>query len=107
MKRLILICLVLVCCFSCAKKQVVIPKEQEEIKVKIIEETNFDSTKELIKESYIYIVEKKDCLWDIADKICGNPFLWKEIYEINKRKILHPDLIYQNQILIIPKNLVR
>ncbi|MBN2619031.1 MAG: LysM peptidoglycan-binding domain-containing protein [Spirochaetales bacterium] len=57
---------------------------------------------------YIYTVvlnpEKRDCLWRIAEKdeFYGNPFLWQNIWERNKKLIQDPDLIYPGWKLIIP-----
>ena len=41
-----------------------------------------------------YIVQKGDCLWDIAEKISGDGMRWIELYENNKDMIGdNPDLI--------------
>ena len=54
----------------------------------------------------IYIVgtwEKEgDCLWNIAEIIYNDPFMWKIIYNANKNIIKNPDLIYPGQHLICP-----
>ena len=52
-----------------------------------------------------YKVKKGDCLWFIAGypEIYGNPLMWPKIYEANRDKIKDPDLIYPNQIFIIPR----
>ncbi len=57
---------------------------------------------------YIYTVvlnpERRDCLWRIAEKdeFYGDPFLWQNIWERNKKLIQDPDLIYPGWKLIIP-----
>lgn len=51
-----------------------------------------------------HIVQKGDCLWNIAHNEFGDPFKWTLIYEANKSKINNPDLIYPNQEFDIPKN---
>jgi len=57
---------------------------------------------------YIYTVvlnpEKRDCLWRIAEKeeFYGDPLLWQNIWERNKKLIQDPDLIYPGWKLIIP-----
>jgi nucleoid-associated protein YgaU len=51
-----------------------------------------------------HIVQKGDCLWNIAHNAFGDPFKWTLIYEANKSKINNPDLIYPNQEFDIPKN---
>ncbi|MFP4364518.1 MAG: LysM peptidoglycan-binding domain-containing protein [Spirochaetia bacterium] len=56
----------------------------------------------------VYTVEyrpgNEDCLWRIAgyESVYGNPFLWPEIWQRNRRKIQNPDLIYPGWRLIIP-----
>ncbi|MBR4878202.1 MAG: LysM peptidoglycan-binding domain-containing protein [Clostridia bacterium] len=49
-----------------------------------------------------YTVKSGDCLWNIAKKLLGNGFRWKEIYELNKDIIKNPDLIYVGQVFKIP-----
>lgn len=44
----------------------------------------------------------RDCLWNIAKNMLGDPWLWKRIYLANKEQIKDPNLIYTGQILIIP-----
>ncbi|MGL1890445.1 MAG: LysM peptidoglycan-binding domain-containing protein [Spirochaetaceae bacterium] len=57
---------------------------------------------------YIYTVilnpELRDCLWRISEKddFYGDPFLWQNIWERNKKLIQDPDLIYPGWKLIIP-----
>lgn len=58
--------------------------------------------------NYIYTVvlnpEKRDCLWRISEKddFYGDPLLWQNIWERNKKLIQDPDLIYPGWKLIIP-----
>ena len=47
--------------------------------------------------------ESKECLWSLAEKYYGDPWLWKEIYLANKDQIDDPGKIYPKQELIIPK----
>ncbi len=54
-----------------------------------------------------HIVKKRippETLWRIAAdrKYLGNKNLWKEIYKANQKKISNPDLIYPNQVILIP-----
>lgn len=46
--------------------------------------------------------ETRDCLWNLAEKYYGDPWLWKKIYIANKDQIDDPRIIYPKQILIIP-----
>ncbi|MCS7227818.1 MAG: LysM peptidoglycan-binding domain-containing protein, partial [Endomicrobia bacterium] len=50
-----------------------------------------------------YTVVKGDCLWKIAKKYYGDPFLWRQIYEFNSEKIKNPDLIYPGQVFVLPE----
>lgn len=58
--------------------------------------------------NYIYTVvlnpENRDCLWRISEKdeYYGDPLLWQNIWERNKKLIQDPDLIYPGWKLIIP-----
>lgn len=54
------------------------------------------------KQDETYTVQKGDCLWNIAKKIYGNGAKYTVIYEANKDKITNPNLIYPNQVLVIP-----
>jgi hypothetical protein len=51
---------------------------------------------------YEYMIIKGDCLWFIADDFYGDPFKWTKIHEANPY-IVHPDWIYPNNWLVIPK----
>jgi hypothetical protein len=54
------------------------------------------------KQETTYKVKKGDCLWNIAKKFYGNGSKYTKIYEANKDKITNPNLIYPDQILVIP-----
>lgn len=47
----------------------------------------------------------RECLWNIAGKkkIYNDSWKWKRIYMANRDKIKDPDLIYPEQVFIIPK----
>ncbi len=49
-----------------------------------------------------YVVVKGDCLWNIAKSIYNEPLKWKQIHQANIEIISNPDLIFPNQVLIIP-----
>lgn len=49
-----------------------------------------------------YKVVKGDSLWKIAKKFYGNGSKYTVIYNANKDKIKHPNLIYPGQVLTIP-----
>ena len=54
------------------------------------------------KQETTYTVQKGDCLWNIAKKFYGNGSKYTKIYEANKDKIKNPNLIYPDQVLVIP-----
>ena len=47
-------------------------------------------------------IVKGDCLWSIAKQIYGTGFAYTTIYQANKKQIKNPDLIYPNQVFIVP-----
>ena len=65
--------------------------------------TNEPGTKEDPKESDVtYTVVKGDTLWGIAVKYFGDGTRYVELFELNKRIIKDPDVIYITQVLRIP-----
>ena len=52
-----------------------------------------------------YVVKNNDSLVKISEQKFGTYENWKNIYELNKNKMPHPenpDLIYPDMILILP-----
>ena len=49
-----------------------------------------------------YRVRNGDCLWNIAASELGDGGRWQEIYELNKKEIDEPRLIYEGQVLVLP-----
>lgn len=47
-----------------------------------------------------YHVKKHDCLWNISKKLYSTPFMWVEIYKLNRMKIKDPHWIYPKQQFI-------
>lgn len=47
-------------------------------------------------------VVKGDCLWNIARHLYGSGFAYVTIYRANKKQIKNPDLIYPNQVFVVP-----
>lgn len=47
-------------------------------------------------------VVKGDCLWTIAKELYGSGFAYVTIYQANKNQIKDPNLIYPNQVFVLP-----
>jgi hypothetical protein len=52
--------------------------------------------------SPIYIVQRNDSLWAIAEAHLGTGFRWTEIYDLNRHRIIDPDLIDAGWPLAMP-----
>jgi nucleoid-associated protein YgaU len=52
-----------------------------------------------------YLVQKNDCLWNIAAKprVYGDSFEWPLLFKANRDEIRDPDLIYPRQVLRVEK----
>jgi nucleoid-associated protein YgaU len=46
-------------------------------------------------------VLRGESLWRIAERIYGDPLLWRQIYADNHATITDPDLIYPGQVLLL------
>lgn len=47
-------------------------------------------------------IVKGDCLWSIAKQLYGSGFAYVTIYQANKNQIKDPNLIYPNQVFVLP-----
>jgi LysM domain len=61
----------------------------------------------------VYEVQRRDTLWDIAERHLGDPFRWQEIYRLNQGRpqadgtcLTDPDLIYAGWRLEMPGDAV-
>ncbi len=68
----------------------------------ILSETLLKEARSRSLQAHSYTVRKGDCLWKIAQKIYGDPTMWKAIYKLNKDKIKDPNRIYPNQVFELP-----
>src|SRR5690606_8853481 len=49
-----------------------------------------------------HTVVDDDTLWDLAVRYYENPWEWRTIWEANRSQIQDPNLIYPNQVFVIP-----
>jgi LysM domain len=49
-----------------------------------------------------HTVVDDDTLWDLAVRYYQNPFEWRVIYEANRDSIADPNLIFPNEVFVIP-----
>ena len=49
-----------------------------------------------------HTVVDEDTLWDLAVRYYQNPFEWRVIYEANRDSIADPNLIFPNEVFVIP-----
>lgn len=49
-----------------------------------------------------YTVVSGDCLWNIAKRYLGDGSRYTEIWDLNRDKIVNPNLIYPGQVLVLP-----
>jgi nucleoid DNA-binding protein len=56
----------------------------------------------LYLEPRIHKVERGDNLWNLADEIFGDPYLWPYIYRANKGRLSDPDKLTVGMSLVVP-----
>lgn len=54
----------------------------------------------------VHVVRTGDTLWDLAGQYLDNPFLWPDIYTLNRGTVADPDLIFPEERIFIPGRLL-
>lgn len=49
-----------------------------------------------------HTVVKGDTLWDLSGRYYGDPWVWIKVWQVNKNIVSDPNLIYTDQVLVIP-----
>ena len=88
-----------------AGRKYLIRADKVDLKGKVIArvEVPFEIEKgiETAERRHIRVV-KGDCLWKIAKHLYGTGFAYVTIYQANKNQIKDPNLIYPNQVFVLP-----
>ena len=64
-------------------------------------------TVESPKNPGVYVVKKGDCLWNISQRVWGDPLKWPLLFATNEGKIRNPNLIYPGQKFTIPTTITK
>lgn len=80
----------------------VVPATRKEVAVAPKAEAAAPASQDQAKVSGTYTVQVGDTLGSIAQKFYGKASRWPEIYEANRGKLRHPDILFHGTKLCIP-----
>jgi nucleoid-associated protein YgaU len=60
-------------------------------------------TRAPLRPGDVYVVVRGDSLWSISGRFLHDPHAWPELFDVNRRRVLDPDLIRPGQRITVPE----